>query len=300
MKKVFLFLGAIMISGVTLLTSCTEENPADTPPTVSFVAGAGFISDDATLTVNTPFEVKILAEANATSGSKISSLKVTRVFGLQSSDTTYSGFNDATLTMTISFPGVSQTGDENIEFKVTDKDGFSSTISLLITWETAAGGPIDTWEMRILGSWNNADTGSSFASINGNVYKLNEAFVNQPLIDFMYWWAESTHSATLGAPNDTNAAKVFNTGAYKLENWTTLNSTKFKTTTVSSAAFDAITDATDCIDIATGADLTRIANLDPGEVIAFVTVTNKHGLIRVKSKVDGSSGSITIDIKVEQ
>lgn len=300
MKRIFLFLGAIMLTSAALLTSCTSDNTVDTPPTVNFVAGAGFISEDATLTVNTPFQVKILAEANATSQSKIESLKVTRVFDLQSSDTTYGGFNDATLSLTISFPGVPQTGVESIEFKVTDKDGFSSTISLQITWETAAGGPIDTWEMRILGSWNNVDTGSSFASINGNVYKLNEAFANQTLIDFMYWWAESTHSATLGAPNDTNAAKVFNSGAYKLENWTTLNSTKFKTTTVSSAAFDAIADATDCIDIATGADLTRIADLDPGEVIAFVTVTNKHGLVRVKSKVDGSAGSITIDIKVEK
>jgi hypothetical protein len=299
MKKVFLFLGAIMLTSGALFTSCTTDNTVDTPPTVSFVAGAGFISDDATLTVNTPFEVKILAEANVTSGSKISSLKVTRVFGLQSSDTTYSGFNDATLTMTISFPGVSQTGDENIEFKVTDKDGFSSTISLLITWESAAGDPIDTWEMRILGSWNNVDTGSSFASINGNVYKLNEAFANQTLIDFIYWWGQST-SATIGAPNDANAAQVFNTGTYALSNWTTLNATKFKTTTVSTIAFDAITDATDCIDIATGADQTRIGELTPNQVIAFVTVTNKHGLIKVKSIVTGSAGSITIDIKVEQ
>jgi hypothetical protein len=299
MKRIFLFLGAIILTSVALLTSCTSDNTVDTPPTVNFVAGAGFISDDATLTVSTPFQIKILAEANATSQSKIESLKVTRVFDLQSSDTTYGGFNDVTLSLTISFPGVPQPGVESIEFKVTDKDGFSSTISLQITWETAAGGPIDTWEMRILGSWNNVDTGSSFASINGNVYKLNEAFANQTLIDFIYWWGQST-SATIGAPNDANAALVFNTGAYALSNWTTLNATQFKTTTVNSAAFDAITDATECIDIATGANQTRIGGLVEDQVIAFVTVTNKHGLVRVKNIATGSAGSITIDIKVEK
>ena len=63
MKRLFLFLAAIMLASMSLLTSCTEDNPVDTPPTISFVTGAGFISGDATLTVSTPFTIKILAEA---------------------------------------------------------------------------------------------------------------------------------------------------------------------------------------------------------------------------------------------
>jgi hypothetical protein len=115
----------------------------------------------------------------------------------------------------------------------------------------------------------------------------------------MYWWGEST-SATIGAPDDANAALVFNTGDFKLENWTTKNATRFKTTTVNSAAFDAISDANEIVDIATGADQTRIANLAVDQVIAFVTVTGKHGLIRVNSFTAGSDGVLSIDVKVEK
>lgn len=298
MKRAFFFLTAIILSSVTLFTSCTDEtDPVDLPPTISFVAGSGYISDDATLEVNTPFVVKVLAEANATSGAKITAINVTRIFNNQSfGDTTFT-FNDATVTFELTIMSYPAAGVENIEFEAVDKDGQKATASLQITTQEASA-PIDSWTERILGSWNNP-TGSSFASINGNVYTLDEAFANQSLIDYMYWWGAST-SATIGAPDDANAALVFNTGDYKLDNWTTKNATRFKTTTVNSAAFDAMTDANDIIDIATGADQTRLGDLSVDQVIAFVTVTGKHGLIRIKSYTAGSDGTMTIDVKVEK
>jgi len=299
MKRIFFVFAAILISSVSLLTSCTEEEePTNLPPSLSFVTGAGYVSDDATLEVSTPFVVKLLAEANATSGAKIDAIKITRIFNNQTiGDTTFE-FNDATVTFEITFVSYYQAGVENIEFKATDKDGESKTISLQITTEEATGGAIDSWTEKILGSWNNA-TGSSFASINGNVYTLDQAFANQSLIDYMYWWGQTT-SATIGAPDDPNAAQVFNTGDYQLANWTTKNATRFKTTTVTSAAFDAIAYASEIVDIATGANQTRIGDLAVDHVIAFVTVTGKYGLIRVKSIDTGSDGTMTIDVKVEK
>jgi hypothetical protein len=300
MKRILMFLGAIMLSSMMLFTACTDDSdPVDLPPSISFVAGAGFISDDETVTVNTPFVVKILAQANATSGAKIQSISITRIFNNQTVGDTSFLFNDATVTFEITFMSYPEAGLENIEFEATDKDGQKDKISLQITTQDVIGGELNTWTERILGSWDNP-TGSSFASINGNVYTIDQAFANQSLIDYMYWWAASTNSATIGAPDDENAADVFNTGSYKLDNWTTKNATRFKTTTVNSAAFDAMTDAADIIDIATGADQTRLANLAVDQVIAFVTVTNKHGLIRIKSFTSGSDGTLTIDVKVEK
>lgn len=299
MKKYLVIFGAIMLFSGTLLTSCTTDTTEDLPPTISFVAGAGYISDDATVVVNTPFVVKILAEANTTSNTKIESVSITRIFNNQIVGDTSFAFNDATVTFEITFMSYPEVGVENIEFKATDKDGQSKTISLQITTEEAAGDPINSWEMRILGSWNNLTIGSSFASINGNVYMLDQAFINQPLIDFIYWWGAST-DATIGAPNDGNAALVFNEGSFALSNWTTLNATQFKTTTLTSTEFDAVTDATPCIDNATGADKTRIEDLIVDQVIAFISVGGKHGLIRVKAINTGSAGDITIDVKVQQ
>lgn len=300
MKKFLYFMGAFVLATSLFLTSCTEdEDPTDLPPSISFVVEDGFISGNTTLTVNTPFGVKLLAVANATSASKIASIEINRIYNNQTIWDTTLNYNDATVNLTVNFIALANAGVENIEFLATDKDGQTDKINLQITTEEPAGGPINLWETRTLGSWNNLTIGSSFGSINGNVYMLDEAFANQALIDFIYWWGAST-DATIGAPNDANAALVFNTGTFQLNNWTTRNATMFKTTTVNPAAFDAINDATECIDIATDADQTRIGTLAADQVIAFVTVTNKHGLIKVKSIETGSAGSITIDVKVEQ
>jgi hypothetical protein len=297
MKRAFLFLTAILFTSVTLFTSCTDDTTEDLPPSIEFVAGSGYISDDATLTVNTSFTIKILAEENTTSAANLKSLKITRVFNLQTWDTTFT-FNEPTYTLEAGFVAQATAGVERIEFKVTDNDGQTAMVDLEITTTLVTSDEIDSWTERILGSWSNP-TGSSFASINGNVYTLDEAFANQAIIDYMYWWGAST-SATIGAPDDANAALVFNTGQFALDNWTTKNATRFKTTTVTSAAFDAITVGSEIVDIATGADQTRIGTLATNQVIAFKTVTNKYGLIRVKSFVSGSDGTMTIDVKVQK
>lgn len=301
MKRVFFVLFAFILTSVTLFTSCTDDNvdPVDLPPTIGFVAGAGFISADATIELNTPFVVKVNMTSNTTSGAKLTGLNVTRIFANQTiGDTTFAiNTNDASVTMEITFISVNEVGEENIEFEVVDKDGQKASASLKITTQATAG-PIDSWTEKILGSWNNA-TGSSFASVNGTVYTLDQAFANQSLIDWMYWFGTSTN-ATIGAPDDANAALVFNTGDYQLANWSTKNATRFKTTTVTAAAFDAMTDDSDIVDIATGADQTRIPDLAADQVIAFVTVTGKKGLIKVKEIETGSAGMITIDVKVQQ
>jgi len=295
MKRVFLFLGAIMISSVTLLTSCTEDDPVDTPPTISFVAGANYISGDATLTVNTPFIIKILAEENVTSGSNLKSLKITRVFNLQTWDTTLT-FNESTYTLEASFIAQSEPGVERIEFIVTDNDGQTDMADLQITTESNAT-PIRTFTMKILGSYDNA-TGSSFASIDGSVYTLAQAFANQAAVDFLYWWGAAT-SATIGAPDDPNANAVY-TGVNGLPNWTTKNPTRFKSVSLTAVDFDAIDDGTDLVANATGSDQTRIPSLAVNNVIGFITVTGKHGLIKVTNINIGAAGDITIDVKVEE
>jgi hypothetical protein len=298
MKRIFFYVAAIIISSATFLTSCTEEeDPVNLPPSISFLAGDTLISSNSTVTVDETFHVGVNAVANVTSQSKIQSIRVTRIFNNQTVGDNTFPYNDEAVTVIIEFEALPEIGTENIEFTVTDKDGQSAKKSLQITTEEAES-DINAWEMRILGSWDN-DTGSSFASVDGIVYKLNEAFINQSKIDFMYWWGQST-SATIGSPNDENADDVFNTGQYALDNWDTLNDTKFKTTSVTATDFDAIQTAAECISLANGANQTRIGGLVKDQVIAFITVTGKHGLIRANSIVTGSAGSITIDVKVEK
>lgn len=298
MKKILYLAGMMLFSTALFFTACTtDEDEPDLPPGISFVSGSGFLTDDATLTVGEEFKVKVLCEANATSGSKIASLKITRISNNQVLWDTTLSYNDATFTLEATFNALPDPAVERIDFKATDKDGQSASIDIQITTEEAAGGPIDSFTMKVLGSYQSA-TGSSFASINGNVYTLAQAFNNQAIIDLLYWYGAST-LATIGAPDDDKANEVY-TGVNGLPNWTVKNATRFKTTTLTATDFDAVTDATPCIDNATGADQTRIGNLAVGNVFAFIAVTGKHGLIKVVAINAGAAGDITIDVKVEK
>lgn len=298
MKKMILIAGALLLSTALFFTSCSSDDPApNQPPTIGFVAGADYISSDATLTVNAPFKIKVTIEENAESKSNIRSLKITRVFSLSAWDTTFS-FNDPIVNAEFTFNAQPTAGQESIEFEAVDNDGQKASVSLKITTEEATGGPINTFTMKILGSYLSA-TGSSFASIDGTVYTLAEAKANSTKVDFLYWWGASS-SATLGAPDDGNAALVYNNATNGIPTWATKNSTRFKTTTTTAAEFDSFMDDTDIITIATGSDQTRIGQLAVGNVIAFKTVTGKYGIIKVTEIVAGADGQITIDVKVQQ
>lgn len=298
MKRSLLFALGVLLSSVLFFTACTDdEEPLDQPPTIEFVAGGSFVSSNTTLTVNTPFTVKVLAEANVTSASKIQSLKISRVFNLQTWDTTLT-YNDASFSLEVTFTSMATAGLERITFEITDKAGQKASKFLDITTEDVnIPIPINTFTMRILGSYQ-SPTGSSFASIDGNVYTLAQAFANQGIIDFLYWWGAST-SATLGAPDDDLAGQVF-TGVNGLPNWSVKNGTRFKATTITASEFDALDDGAPIIAAATGADQTRMGTLSAANVIAFKTVTGKYGVIKVVSINTGAAGDITIDVKVEQ
>ena len=297
MKKTH-FLTVLMLLSITLFfTSCSEEENPDLPPSISFVAGAGLLTNDATVTVSDTFKIKVLCEPNATSGSIIKTLRVTRISNNQVIGENTFNADISPYSITISFEALSEPATETIEFTTTDKDGQSASIDIQITTEPATGGEIDTFTIRILGSYQ-SPTGSSFASIDGNVYTLAEAFANQTIIDFLYWYGASTQ-ATIGAPDDDLAAEVY-TGVNGLPNWSVKNGTRFKATALSATDFDAVTDATACIDNATGADQTRMGALAEDNVFAFITVTGKHGLIKVVGINAGAAGDITIDVKVEK
>lgn len=298
MKKFMFIAGVILFSTTFLLTSCTEDETNDLYPTINFLAGAGLISSDATVTVGSVFNVKVYAEENAESKANIRSLKVTRVFNLNSWDTTYSDFNDASMTFTITFTAQPIVGQESIKFEVTDNDGQKASVSLLITTEAGSGGPINTFTMKILGSYQSL-TGSSFASIDGSVYTLAEAKLNSHKVDFLYWWGAST-AATIGAPDDPNAVAIYNNPTNGIPTWSVKNSTRFQATTVTTAQFDSFMDDTEIIAAATGSAGTRVGSLAEQTVIAFITVSGKYGLIKVTDIVTNADGQITIDVKVQQ
>lgn len=298
MKKLsFLFI-LLALTGV-LFTSCSkdEDDPQDLKPGINFKGGTGYVSQDVTLTAGEEFKVGINANANSNSSAKLNKFVVTRTFNNIPFTVLDSTLNTSNFTIDIIAFANPNAGTERWSFKITDKDGEVNEISFNIT-TTAPAGNILTYSTKVLGSYQNT-TGSSFASVDGTVYTLEQAKIHADVIDWLYFYG-ATNLATLAAPDDTDAGDVFNTGPNALSTWSVRNDTRFKETSLTAADFNSITTDTPIIAIANGASLSKANNLVVGDVIAFVTSTGKMGLVKVDAIVPGADGTMTISVKVQE
>ncbi|MCX6244083.1 MAG: hypothetical protein NTU98_05200 [Bacteroidetes bacterium] len=302
MKKLTYLFTALLFAGATFLTSCSKSSDTTTSPSlpaIHFIAGAGYISVDQSVEVNTAIKFGISATAN--SGS-LKRFYVHRTISGKPAVTVLDSTFTSSITVytkDISSTAQGAAGSELWEFTITDSNGGSSMVSLTITTTVPTTyGPVTGYSNTILGSWNNSSIGSSFASSNGNVYKLAEAKANYTLIDWLYYYGV-TNLATIAAPDDPDAISVFS-GTNGLSTWNHRNATKFKKVTTSFDWNIVQNDSLILLETQSGVTLTGVTNLAVNDVLSFITEPGKKGLLKVTAITTGDAGSITYDVKVQQ
>lgn len=288
MKKLSFLTALILMSFIGFFSGC-EDTTEKVGPSLQFFGG-DYIDDDFTAEPGGVLAFSWLAtkgDANLIS------------FSIERDGVTLAGYPDEDIPndnyqATVQLEAPQNEGAYVYEFIVTDNNDLTASESFTITVEQT-GGPISDWTAT-LGSYNAAE-GSSFASSTGVVYQMADATTHSDIIDFLYYYGASNH-ATLAAPDDADAATVF----AALPDWTTKNSTKFKTTSLTAAEFDAITDDLLIVANATGAADTDVNDLEVGDVVAFITDATlaKMGLVKITSLITGADGKIGIAVKVQE
>lgn len=297
MKQLKFLFGFILIAAMAAFTSCSnDEDPVnpDNAPSINFIGGTGYISANQSITAGTAYKIGINANSNSNTGAKLTKLIVQRVYNNvpQIWDTTINT-NAFNITFTDTAVNV---GPTNWIFTIYDNDNQSKAVSLTVT-VTAAAGEINTFSMKIMGA-QGSPTGSSFASIDGSVYSLADAKLNAAKVDWMYYYG-ATNLATIAAPSDPTATEVF-TGANGPASWQIRNNTQFKKVT-DQIDWNSITDDTQIVaQTASGVNLTKIPQLQIGNVLSFIAANGKKGMIKVESISGTENGTITISVKVQK
>ncbi len=169
MKNVkFLSLIALLSFGAFFLSNCTgTEDDPDPVPVVNFLGGADYLSNDATLTANTPFTVGIAANHT----SNIVSFKVVQSLDGTPSVDLVDSADFKTENFTYNFEGVTgaDAGTEIYEFIVADKDGNSTTKTITIT-NIGDGGA----DLAVLEEDNNGDPFRvyNFKGVEAGAYEI--------------------------------------------------------------------------------------------------------------------------------
>ncbi len=136
MKKFKLIVMMMALVGL-FATSCNKDDdnttqPVDKAPTLNFKGDAGYISQDATVTVGDTIKVGVLANSNTTSNSKLVSVKYEIIAGNNIIHTKDSVFKEKAYNYDYMFP-VHEAIDFTLKFTVTDKKGEKTSKSINVT-----------------------------------------------------------------------------------------------------------------------------------------------------------------------
>ena len=160
---------------------------------------------------------------------------------------------------------------------------------------------IESFTAVLMGSYDDANLGSFFSTVTGEVYKITPAGENSELIDFAYFYG-STNEATISAPDNDD---VFGTGDKvfgPVTSWTPRLKTRFTKISAQNltvAEFDAAEDD-EIITENEAEELSKMVNkLQDGDLVFFVTADGKKGIFKV-ADLDTKAKTITIDVKVQK
>jgi hypothetical protein len=287
MKKLQIVLGLGAICTLFLLNSCdpATENAA---PVISYdqtgpiVLDAGEIATTLTGTID--------AEAGLDEV-RIYSIVETSEILLETITSFSSGIITTTDDINYSFrydvTGV--TTELSIKITAVDKDAQEVSESIVIQ---PTEGTISSFTAILLGGQTNAEP-SCLDANTGTRYSVNQSGAAD-VIDFVYYYG-ATNLATIAAPNDSSVNGEGVNALNWTNDWDPQNATLFGST---SLVFASVTYA----DLAgiTGLADSKENELSIDDVIAFQTVDGKKGIAMVTDLTTGTSGSITINVKIQE
>jgi len=280
--------------------ACKEEVDT-TPPVLQLFLDGEFVSDSSVLAINDSIVFRIKAEGVS---SQITSYRVD--INSESGTTTPAniGVNTDVLDETLVF-SKGLCNYEEFVITVMDYNRNTASASFIVFLDTLSGfGPVYHFSNITLGYQNNSSYGHFLNPFTGDVY--NETSVagheSEVYIAIYYYVSSGSPSPTLACPVQSDIQSTYTSVAsWSVQNEVLYDYHAADYNTISVAAFDACTN-----------DSLLIAAYDPtytnqkckfataGKVIPFLTSNGKKGLIKINSADLNDTGTMNVDIKIQQ
>lgn len=280
----------LLLAGISF--SCKKADPAS-HPSIRFVCDSALSCRDTSLVIGGRINLAVHGEGN---GSNITFLQVS--------------FNDGTrkilLDSGLNHPTVdyrmlvikSASASERWTFLVMDRQRHLDSVSLLINRaDSSQYGSIRTLPDLYLGAQGNADYGSFLSFTAGTPWFLDTACAHQSLTDLVYYFGQ--YDCTLSSAAEAEAPAVF-TGPCGIAAWTVKNETRYDTTQLTAADFDnAVNDSLLLAAYEPAAGKRKTKFLVPGMVVSFRDAIGRIGLLKVSETTPGTTGKISISVKIQ-
>jgi len=296
------FILSILIAGLLLVfVSCNKDEDTTTPPSLQLELGGAYVADSAVLAINDTIQFAVHA---AGISSNLTYFKVDVVTESGTSTIYSEGLNSKTLDVVkVFYKGIAE--KETYVITVMDYNRNSATASFTVFKDSASGyGAIHHFANVIMGYQNNSAYGHFLDPFTGDVFDNTSVSGHESEVHIIpyFYLSSGTPSPTLVCPAQTDAQTQYPIMA----SWAVQNATLYDYHTsdynlISAAQFDACSN-----------DSLLLAAYNPtyvnqkckfataGKIIPFLTANGKKGLIKVVAADEVDTGTITLDIKIQQ
>lgn len=284
----------IVLFVVVMVVGCTEKDEGGNGPVIQLNSGTNLISSD---TIIAPGQL-MQFEVSAIKGNYNITNFVILVNGDSSQVYYDTGMNVASFTWSGTF-AKSFNDNEVWEFIARDRYSRSDMVSILIQNDTSSGpGPIYSYAGILLGAQSNLNIGGCLSLSDQLVYLIDDASNYQETIDMIYYDGEDNE--TIGSPGANIEDGIF-PDEYNPGNWDYQNTTRYIKTDLSPDEFYQIqNDSMLLVSYVEGEGKRKAKELLVNDVYSFKTQNIKYGMFLVSEVIGSASGSIKIDIKIQE
>jgi len=286
--RIFILLFSIFVVG------CTEKDEGGKGPFIQLNSRSNVISSDTSISPRQLMQFDLTAQKG---DYNITNFLI-RVNGDSSQVYYDTGMNVTAFNWSGSF-AKSFNDNEIWEFIVRDRYSRSYTVSILIQNDSLQGsGPIHTYNEVLLGAQTSNVAGGFFSLSDQLVYFVEEAYNNQVKVDMIYYVGEDNQ--TIASPGANIENGIFQE-EYAPNNWSHKNTTRYIKTSIIPAEFNLIqNDSLILLSYIEGEGKRKAKNLEAGDVYSFKTQDAKYGMFLVTQSLGSESGTIKIDIKIQE
>lgn len=277
------------------LFSCDKENEPAIAPVINLVNDPGCITEGAVVVPGTRMTFKVEMEMGS---EKLTNYYLELVSAGQPA---IRYFDTAMYVEQLSWTGHFYKSPDSLEtwtFVVRDRQGGRNSLALNIKADTGwVYGPILSLNSIELGAQNNSLHGGFYSLSQHEVYNLEQANENQPLIDLVFYYGED--ALTMASPGANFESGIFPEELSPV-NWEVRNTTRYIPTDLNSEDFEQITNDSLLVALYVEADGKRKAKtLVDGDIYLFMEQQNSLGIFRVNSASGTQEGIINLDIKIQ-
>jgi hypothetical protein len=276
-----------------LVNSCIKPALSEIEPVIHFKIEAHYIFADTSLSPGTQYKVGIIA--SSANGENLTNLIVesngVRVFdkGYNQSDI----YEDILLTKNLD-------ETEKLSFIIRNKARKADTLRLVISRLQITYSPILKFNNIILGAQDNLTIGNYFSFQNAQLYTQAEAYINQELIDILYYYDASGDANTLASPG-ANLSGIIS-GNDSPQNWAVKRTTRYsrEALLINDQEFaSAENDSLIISNLFTDGGR-KAKQLQNNQYFGVQTNENKYGIIRIVAVNGQTSGDIQISLILQE